>query len=316
MGSVAGYDTAFKTLAAANAAVSTWVTAGDMLIWECHSEGSMPLTEASVIIGADGASGPEALGSTGTLKIRVKAGEWHRGVIGGGFQWQSTTLDGGNWLQIAVAAANCPTIVLERFDIPGAAVTATTYGIRVAEDGTNQVTVRDTIVGGFTGSTVIAFYTTSGIAQGVLFRDCLAYDLVGHGFWSTAATGPDIFEHCTADGCSVTGFNESAATNPIYINCLGTNNGTDFPAGYTSGSYCASEDGTAPTTLGPLTGVDPAVEYRDVANNDYRLRNIAECARSGTVGTKKTDIGGFTREYPGDRGAYGRRKRRWTGRGE
>ena len=307
----AGFERAYTNYTAAAAGPSTWIVAGNTLRWEGHKEGTMPLTEAPVMVD------DTTLGATGTLEVTVADEEWHRGIPGVGFIAKPNA--DGSMFNFVITSASCPTQIIERLEITGRTIGAESKGIIIEEDGTNQTTIRDCIVHDFITPSFALFgiYINSGATSAVKIENCLVYDLTRSGGsgqirgYRTDTTNAE-FDYCNAYNCRNGFYTSVGGSNNIAKNCASLGNpevgdyvGTGWDSTCTNN---ASSDTTAPDGSGANTSYESltlADEWKDAAGGDFHLRNNSTLYKAGVVIAGLThDIGGKSRLGIPDVGAY------------
>jgi len=300
-----GFSRAFTTLASAEAATSTWVSAGDEYVLEGHEEGVMPLVGAPVVFN------DTTLGSTGTLKVTVADGEWAQGVPGSGFRWQANA--DGDGLHFIIADASTPTQTIERLEVLGRSTAATSRGVRVTNDGSNRTTIRNVIVHGYSGTAAsVGIAVLSSADNGVVIENCLVYDLAGsgaaYGFW----LGKDgiTVSNCTAYDCNTNGFIESGTTiRPIAKNCAALGNSVADYAGtwHANSTNNADGDTTAPGG-GSQSSLTDTTEWTSPSTGDFTIKVSTSVGLLDNgvdlSGTFTDDITGATRGGAWDIGPY------------
>lgn len=306
----------FTSISAWEAVVSTWVGAGDTWVGELHEEGVMPLSEAPLTVN------DTTVGTTGTLKITVKSGEWHQATPGGGFRWTTSTAD---WMMtLNVPEASCPTIIVERLEIIGK--TATTihhYGIAVNEDGAGaqkttlrNIIIRDMNTNSGTAKNAYGVYVLGGADSGVKVENVACYNVLKTGGTGVArgfvVEGDNcLLSNCVAYNITTNGFFESGTTTrPTAKNCASISTGTCYAGTWnTASTHNCSGDTTAPDNGGVNPSQESAVattEWTDPVNGDFTIKSSSvKILDNGTdlSGAFTDDIAGLIRMGVWDIGA-------------
>lgn len=127
--------------------------------------------------------------------------------------------------------------------------------------------------------------------NGSVLVNCIAYECKTDGFNINAgATTPLRMLNCTSVGNGRYGFSYATA-QPVYINCIGQNNGTaDWNgAGGTGSDYNLSKDTTAP---GAHKVISTTLTFSNAAADDYRLA-ITDTAAIGAGADLSADTWAF-----------------------
>ncbi len=302
---------AFSGLGAWEAALSTFHGAGDTAVAEAYND--THISEPIVTINED------VVGSGGTIKLTVAAGERHNGRAGTGFRWSPTA----NGVGIKfIVSTNTPKFILEWLEIIGrTGTTGFTTGININKSkGTlGNCIVRNLIVRGFAAASgTHEIYGIYVLAADVELHNCIIYDIdasgtsgPGHAINTSAAADSLGVLSCTVDNVSNAGIRVvSGALSVEPINCAVTNCGTAFEMLDAGGwgpatSNNATDEAAVPGTSG-LTLLDPNDLFvrRIAGAEDYHLRPTEGDSDTGSPltwagidlsGTFTDDIDGVTR---------------------